>query len=170
MTVHELFDIRGKTAVVTGGSIGLGKQMAEGLAEKGCNAVIANRDVSRGEETARDLTDRFGISSLALQLDVTSLESVESFKIELSKRVPDVDILVNSAGISLNTPLELSQESVETFRSILEVNVTGIFRCTAAIAPLMIKKGSGRIINISSIYGANGIDKSLNIDGGWLAW
>ncbi len=164
MTVDELFNIQGRTAVVTGGSIGLGKQMAEGLAEKGCNVVIANRDVSRGEQTARELADRFGVSSLALQLDVTSLESVETFKKELSTQVSDVDILVNSAGISLNTPLELSQESVDTFRNILEVNVTGIFRCTAAIAPFMIKKGSGRVINISSIYGANGIDRSLYVE------
>lgn len=164
MTVDQLFDIQGRTAVVTGGSIGLGKQMAEGLAEKGCNIIIANRDTARGEETAGELRERFGVTSVALQLDVTSLESVESFTLALRDRFADVDILVNSAGVSLNTPLELSQESVETFRKILEVNVTGIFRCTAAIAPLMIDRGYGRVINISSIYGANGIDRSLYVD------
>ncbi len=164
MTTHKLFDIAGRVALVTGGSIGLGRQMAEGLAEFGCTVVIANRHRETGEKTARELSDAFGVSAVSVAMDVTDPESVRQAVKTVTADVGTIDILVNSAGISEVTPLVLDQTNSTTFRRILEVNVLGTYHCSAAVAPGMIKQRGGRIINIGSIYGVNGIDRSLYVD------
>lgn len=164
MTTMQLFDLSGRVALVTGGSIGLGRQMAFGLAEAGCSVVVANRSIDAGWKTAREIAETTGVQTLAVQLDVTDRESV----IEAVRHVEDdfgpIDILLNCAGISLNTSLDPNPENSSTFRKILDVNVTGIFHCSSAVSFSMKKRRRGRIINVSSIYGANGIDRLLYVD------
>ena len=164
MTARELFDVSGKVAFVTGGSIGLGKQMAEGLAEFGCKVVVANRHVDVGRQTAAELHEKYGVESLAVEMDVTETASVGEAARAAMERFGQVDILVNCAGISGETALSLTDDNSSAFRRILEVNVTGVYHCTAAIAPAMVRCGSGRIINIASIYGENGVDRALYVD------
>lgn len=163
MNVDELYDLGGKVAVVTGGSIGLGKQMAEGLAEAGADIAIANRRIDMGQETAEEL-QRFGGRTLAVAMDVTDRQQVVEAMREVEDELGRVDILVNNAGISLENPLATDEENLETWQKVMSVNVAGIYLCTSAVVPGMKERRYGKIINISSIYGANGIDRSLYVD------
>lgn len=164
MTTTQLFDLSERIALVTGGSNGLGRQMAFGLAEAGCSIVIANRSIDAGRETATEIAETTGARTLAVPLDVTERESAVEAVRRAEEHFGPIDILINCAGISLNTNLEPSAENTSIFRKILDVNVTGIFHCSSAVATSMKKRRRGRIINVSSIYGANGIDRLVYID------
>ena len=162
--MSDLFDITGRVAMVTGGSRGLGRQIAEGLLESGATVIVANRNEADGSSAARELQERFGGHVIAVSMDVTDAESVRQAVAFVENTYGTVDILVNCAGISLNTPLLLSEESISSFRRTLDVNVIGLFQCTVACIPGMKSRGWGRIINISSIYGMVGVDRSLYVD------
>ena len=160
----NLFDITGKIAMVTGGSKGLGRQIAEGLLEGGATVIVANRNETEGSSTARELRESIGGTLGAVRMDVTDAGSVRQAVAFVEEVFGTVDVLVNCAGISANTPLALEGESISLFRRILEVNVVGVFQCTAACVPSMKHRGWGRIINISSIYGMVGVDRSLYVN------
>ncbi len=163
MNLEELYDLKGKVAVVTGGSIGLGRQMATGLAEAGANIAIANRRAEMGRETAEQL-EQMGVRALAVEMDVTDREQVVAGMEQILQEFGTIDILVNNAGISLENPLATDEENLETWHKVMDVNVAGIYLCTSAVADVMKQKHSGKIINIASIYGANGIDRSLYVE------
>ncbi len=163
MNVQQLYDLSGRVALVTGGSIGLGRQMAEGLAEAGADVAIANRRLEMGMTAAEELS-RLGVRTLAVSMDVTEREQVVNAVRQIEDELGPVDILVNNAGISLANPLATDAESLQTWRKVMEVNVGGAYLCTSAVAPGMKERRHGKIINISSIYGANGIDRSLYVD------
>jgi NAD(P)-dependent dehydrogenase (short-subunit alcohol dehydrogenase family) len=101
MKVAELFDLTGKVAIVTGGSIGLGRQMAEALAEQGANVVIAARKVERCQEVADELAKEFGVKTLAVRCDVGVTEDCENLIAATVKEFGTVDIMVNNASLAL---------------------------------------------------------------------
>jgi len=163
MTIQELFDLKGRTALVTGGSIGLGKQMAEGLAEAGADIAIASRRKELGDTAAKEL-ERYGITAKAYGMDVTDRKSVIRTVAEATRDFGTIDILINNAGISLENPLGTDKENLDTWNKVLAVNITGVYLCTSAVVPAMKSKRYGKIINIVSIYGANGLDRSLYVE------
>ena len=163
MNIEELYDLKGKVAVVTGGSIGLGKQMAIGLAEAGANVAIANRRVEMGQATAEGLKE-LGVEAIAVEMDVTDREQVVAGMQQVVDELGTIDILVNDAGISLGNRLATDEENLETWHRVMDVNVAGIYLCASAVADIMKEKRYGKIINIASIYGANGIDRSLYVE------
>lgn len=153
MNVKDMFDLTGKTAVVTGGSIGLGAQMAGGLAEAGANLLIAARKVQRCEDLAQKLIS-YGIKALPAACDVSKADDCQELMELAVKEFKGVDILVNNAGITwaadaMNFPMDRWQQ-------VLNLNLTGLFQMSVLAARVMKEQGKGKIINITSVAGYGG--------------
>ena len=155
MNVMELFDLSGKTAIVTGGGRGLGKQIAEGFAEAGANVVVCSRKLEACESVREELESK-GAKSLAFECDVTNQEQVQRVVDETVKEFGRIDILVNNSGASWGAPVV--EMPLEAWHKVLEVNVTGTFLFAQAAGKEMIKQQSGKIINIASVAGLGGAD------------
>jgi len=151
MNIKELFNLTGKTAVVTGGYTGIGKQMALGLAEAGANVVVCARNLEGCEKTAREIAESTGVKTLALKCDVSSEADVLKMVADTVAKFSSLDILVNNAGIAMGGLPE--DTKLEDWDKILDVNLTGTFLCAREAAKVMIKAGGGKIINISSVMG-----------------
>lgn len=151
MNVKELFDLTGKTAVVTGGYTGIGRQMAFALAEAGANVVVCARNLEGCEKTAREIADSTGVKTLALKCDVSSEADVVKMVSDTVAKFSSLDILVNNAGIAMGGLPE--ETKLEDWDKILNINLTGTFLCAREAAKEMIKAGRGKIINISSVMG-----------------
>jgi gluconate 5-dehydrogenase len=151
--MKKLFDLTGKVAVITGGSIGLGRQMAEGLAEMGANVALCARKKERCEQAAQEL-QQLGVRSLALACDVKSQGSIQEMVDATVSEFGRIDILINNAGISWGAPVE--QMRLEDWNKVLETNLTGTFLCSQAVGKIMIGQKQGKIINIASVAGLGG--------------
>lgn len=161
-TVRQLFDLRGRTAIVTGGGSGLGRIMALGLAEAGANVVVVGRRLERCQATARAIEAQGG-TALAVSADVTDPEQVRAMVARALDRFGAVEVLVNNAGSHRHYPVV--EQPLPEWRAVYEVYVTGAFLCCQAVGPHMIERRYGRIINIASIYGVVGRDGSLYAGG-----
>ena len=151
MNVKELFDLSGRTAVITGGYTGIGRQMAEGLAEAGADIVVTARNLEGCAKTAREIKKSTGVKAHPVKCDVSNPQDVENMVRETVGEFGKIDILVNNAGIAAGgLPHEMSHEDWE---SIIKVNLTGTFLCCKEAGKEMIKAGYGKIINVSSIMG-----------------
>lgn len=160
MHVKEMFALTGKTAVITGGSAGLGAQMAAGLAEAGANLVIAARNVERCRAICAEL-EKTGVRAMAVACDASKTEDCRQLVDATVKEFGRLDILVNNAGMSwgadsLNYPLE-------KWKQVMDLNVTGVFQLSAMAARVMKEQGGGKIINIASVGGLRG-DMPENVD------
>lgn len=158
MRVQELFDLRGRTAIVTGGAGRLGSQMVEALAEAGANVVIAGREVGVCEDLAARIRS-LGVGSIGIGMDVTSQADVERTVATAVDKFGSLDILVNNAGGSRRALLD--QAALEDWQAVIALNMTGPFLCSQAAAKVMIGQRRGKIINIGSIYGVVGVDQRL---------
>ncbi len=154
MSVLDRFRLDGRVALVTGGSKGLGEAMARGFAEAGAKVAITSRHADECEETAHRVADATDGEVLALQGDVTDKAQVDANVAEVVAAYGSVDILVNNAGT--NVRLGTIELPVEEWQRIVDVNLTGPFLCGQAVLPVMVEQGYGRIINLSSIFGAVG--------------
>src|SRR5512146_848791 len=152
-SVKELFDLRGRVSVVTGGATGIGFQMATGLAEAGSNLVICSRKIENCEQAARRL-EGLGVQALALACDVTKPGEVEAMKEATLKKFGRVDVLVNNAGRAWAAPPE--DTPLDRWQQVLDLNITAPFLCAQALGREMIKARRGKIINIASIAGLVG--------------
>ena len=158
VTVKQLFDLTGRVAIVTGGSIGLGRQIAEGLAEMGANIVLCARKQERCEQAAEEL-QRLGIKAMALGCDVKSQASIKEVVDSTLSEFGQIDILINNAGISWGAPTE--EMRLEDWNKVIETNLTGTFLCAQSVGKIMIKQGRGKIINIASVAGLGGAPPEL---------
>jgi len=153
-TVHQLFDLRGKNALVTGGSRGLGLQMAHALGEAGARVMISSRKADDLEEAVADL-QAAGIDARWVAADCAKEADIERLAVDTLHRMGDVDILVNNAGASWGAPAE--DHPLAAWDKVMNLNVRGYFLLSQAIAKKsMIPRRSGRIINVASIAGLNG--------------
>ena len=152
-TVKQLFDLTGRVAIITGGSIGLGRQMAEALAEVGASLVLCARKKERCEEAAHEL-EKLGIRALAMACDVKDQSSVEQLVAATVAEFKRVDILINNAGISWGAPTE--KMTLAEWNKVIETNLTGTFLCAQAAGKVMLKQESGKIINMASVAGIRG--------------
>lgn len=148
--VKDLFDLTGKTAIVTGGSRGIGKEMAEGLAEAGASLMLCARRTEWLDETVEEFTAR-GFNVAGMTCDVSKPEDVQAVADETVRRFGSVDILINNAGISWGTMPE--EMPIAQWQKVIDVNLTGCFLFAQAAGREMLKKKSGSIINIASIAG-----------------
>ena len=146
----ELLDLSSRTAVVTGGAMGIGLGIARRLHEAGANVVVADLDERAAAEAVAELDASRPGAALATRLDVAEPASVERMIATTVGSFGALDILVNNAGIYPMIPL--ADVNAETFRHVLEVNLLGLFLCTQAAAAQMILQGrGGRIVNVTSI-------------------
>lgn len=148
--VKELFDLTRKTAIVTGGSRGIGKEMAEALAEAGANLMLCARRAEWLEDTVNEFAAR-GFNVAGKVCDVSKPEEVQAVVDSTIKRFSSVDILINNAGISWGAMPE--EMPLEQWQKVLNVNLTGCFVFAQAVGREMLKQNSGSIINIASIAG-----------------
>lgn len=151
MNVKQLFDLTGKVAIVTGGYTGIGRQMAEGLAEAGTNLVICARNYDGCIEAAEGIKKDIGVQTLALKCDVSNPNDVENMVKDTLNRFDGIDILVNNSGIATGGLPEETQ--LEDWERVLRVNLTGTFLCSREAGKVMIRAKRGKIINIASIVG-----------------
>jgi len=148
------FDIRGQTAIVTGASSGLGVTFVETLAEHGVNLVIAARRYEKLVKVAEDVSSKFGVEVVPAQTDVSQEKQVVNMVKTAIEKFGSVEILVSNAGIaSLSPSVDMS---LEEWKKVIDVNLTGVFSCARTTAREMIRKKYGKIVNIASIYGAVG--------------
>jgi len=153
MRVQELFDLSGKTAIVTGGGSGIGRQMAGALAELGANLVLCARKVERCEDAAAELA-KLGPRTLALQCDVRKPDDVRSVVERTVEKLGGVDVLVNNAGAAWGAPAE--DTPLEGWQKVVDVNLTGVFLFSQAAGRVMIERDGGSIVNIASVAGLRG--------------
>ena len=153
----DLFDLTGKTAIITGTSRGLGQYFARALAKAGADLVITSRQLSSLTEFKEEI-ESLGRKALAVQLDVLSLSDIENMVQKVMEEYGKIDILVNNAGLNIRkSSIEVSEQDWDT---VLNTNLKGSFFCSQAVAKEMIKQNYGRIINIGSctcLFGMEGI-------------
>jgi NAD(P)-dependent dehydrogenase (short-subunit alcohol dehydrogenase family) len=149
MTVNDIQ----RVALITGGNRGLGRAIAQGLAERGLHTIIAARD----ERDAAEVADEFcrqGLSASAHRLDVTDPASVVRAAADAGKQLGRLDVLVNNAGVAIDRGQLASSPDFEKVRTTLETNLIGAWRCCAAAISEMRPNGYGRIVNITSHLGS----------------
>jgi NAD(P)-dependent dehydrogenase (short-subunit alcohol dehydrogenase family) len=140
--------LRDKVAIVTGGTMGIGRAIAEGLASEGSSIVIA--DVDGADAAAREMQKK-DFQAIGIKVDVSSEEDTKKMAVETVKAFKRIDILVNNAGIyTMLLPGPFEKIAVEEWRRVMDVNVMGMFLCCKAVVGEMRKNKSGRIINLSS--------------------
>jgi len=148
MNVREMFDLSGKAAVVTGGSIGLGRQIARGLAEAGANLVLCARKKDRCDALAEEIRGEVGVEVHSFSCDVSREEDVERLARDAISAFGVIDILVNNAGISWGAKLE--EMAAKDWQRVLDVNLNGTFFGCKHFGKAMIARRAGCIINLSS--------------------
>ena len=153
--MKSYFDLKGRVALVTGCSTGLGVQMAKALANQGANIVALARRVEKIESVAAEIKSEYGVETLPLPCDITNADTVNAAVKSVVEKFGRIDILVNNAGTGAVAPAEDITD--EQFNNEINVDLFGTFRVARAVAKqAMIPAKYGRIINIASMYGLVG--------------
>ena len=149
-----MFNLKGRVAVISGASSGLGRQMAEGFAKQGADLVLLARRIERLEETKMEFEQKYGIQVLPIKCDVTSTEDINLASASAEQMFGKVDILVNCAGSSKDKGvLDMADDEWDF---TIATDETSVFKMTRAFGNIMKKNNYGRIINIASMYGMVG--------------
>jgi len=163
VNTRQLFDISGRVALVTGGGAGLGRQMAEGLAEMGAHLALCARKIDRCEQAAEVIARQLGVKTLALGCDVRKPEEIQHVVERTIAEFGRLDILINNAGASWGAPVE--EMKLEHWNKVIETNLTGTFLFSQAAGKHMTKQQRGKIINIASVAGLQGAPPELQAIG-----
>ena len=150
-----LFDLSGKTALVTGGNGGIGLGIARGLAGAGANIVVAARNQAKTEEAVREIS-ALGVGAIGVTMDVMDEDSVSEGVSAAVSEFGGINILVNNAGIGIRKPPQ--DYSLEEWRQVVGINLDGTFLCSREVYPHMKNAGAGKIINIGSMTSVFGSD------------
>jgi len=149
----DQFSVAGQTAIVTGASQGIGREIAEQFAADGADVVVCSRSQEKVDEVAAGINDRGGGEALAIECDVTDREAVEALVEATVEAFGGLDCLVNNAGASFMAPFE--EISPNGWSTIVEINLTGTYHCIQAAGD-HLADGGGTVINLSSVAGQDG--------------
>lgn len=152
--MSDLFDLTGKVALVVGGAGGIGRAQALGLADAGADVAVASRNLEHLEKVAEEIKAK-GRKSLAVTVDVVDEKSVKAMADSVLKAFPRIDILVNAAGLAIRKPADAFP--IDEWQQVMDINTRGTFLTCQVVGGLMVKQGSGRIINVSSVRGRYGL-------------
>jgi len=152
--MNESFDLRGEVAIVTGGSQGLGKEMAKALAQNGATVVLASRNLEKLNAAAHEILQAGGKAE-AIRCDISKFADVQNLVGRVIGSFSKIDILINNAGMNV-PPRPLVDFPEEDWQRVIDTNLKGTYFCCKAVCPEMIRRRKGRIINISSIAGSVG--------------
>lgn len=147
--MSKLFDLKGKVAVVTGASSGLGVQFAKALAKAGADIAIVARRVERLEEVKVEI-EKLGVRCFAVKCDVSDVAEIKSAVKDINEHFGTIDILINNAGLGLAEPAE--SQSDKTWETMMDVNVNGVYYFAREVGKIMLDKQYGKIVNIGSIH------------------
>lgn len=151
----KLFDMTGKAAIITGGSKGLGLAMAEAIASAGGSVMLVSRTQKECDEAAKKINADYGTKALGFACDVTSQEQTEAMAKACKDEFGSVDVLINSAGINIRGAID--ELSLEDFKAVMDINVTGTWLASRAVTPYMKEQNYGKIINLASTLGVVGL-------------
>ena len=149
------FDLNGQTAIVTGGSKGLGLAMAAGLASAGAKVMLVSRNGDEAIAAATAISGHYDVDAFGMSIDVTDTDATNRMVEAAFERWNRIDILINSAGINIRGPIDELDE--EQFSEVMNINVTGTWKACKAVIPKMKEAGYGRIINLASTLGVVGL-------------
>lgn len=160
--INQLFDLRGKVALITGGARHLGFDAASILAASGCCVAITSRDLESAKNSAENLSEEYQIDSLPLALDQTNFDSVAEAVGKTIERFGKIDILINNAGGTpkANNSLLIEREP-SAISKLIELNLTSVLYVCREVGKTMVEQKSGKIINIASIAGIVGRDRRI---------
>ncbi|NVJ85188.1 MAG: glucose 1-dehydrogenase [Algoriphagus sp.] len=151
----ELFSQKGKAAIITGGSKGLGFAMAAGLASAGSNVMLVSRNQAECDAAASEIAEQYGVKTLGYAADVTKAAEMEAMAQAALRAFGKIDTLINSAGINIRGAIdELSEED---FKKVMDINVNGTWLASKAVIPNMKSNKRGAIINLASTLGLVGL-------------
>jgi NAD(P)-dependent dehydrogenase (short-subunit alcohol dehydrogenase family) len=159
MDFKKLFDLSGRVALITGAGVGFGEAIALGFAEYGCDIAACDLDIENPTRTAEKVR-KLGRRAIALQANVAVPADITAMVDATVREFGGIDILINCAGIPQHDPAETTP--LETWDRVLDINLRGTFLCCQAAARVMLKKGSGVIVNFSSIAGVVGVGRGAN--------
>ena len=149
MGIIEKMRLDGKKIFVTGGARGIGKSVATAFAEAGADIAIVDVDIAEAEKTAAELTENYGVQTIAVKTDVTKPEEVDAMVELVVKTFGRLDVAFCNAGICMNVPAE--EMSYEQWKKVIDINLSGVFLTAQAAGKVMLKQGSGSIINTASM-------------------
>lgn len=152
--------LKGKCAIITGASRGIGKAVALKLASLGANIVLNYRSNEKEALEVESEIKNMGVDTLCVKGDISKSEEVENLIACAKEKFGTIDIMVNNAGITKDTLILRMKE--EDFDSVIDVNLKGVFNCLKAITPVMVKQKHGKIINLSSVVGISGNAGQVN--------
>ena len=147
--MNNLFDLKGKVAIVTGASSGLGVQFAKALANQGADVAISARRVERLEQVKKEI-DAMGVKCFIAPCDVGKTEEIISMVAKVKEHFGKIDILVNNAGVGKAAPAETQTD--EEWLSTININLNSVYYVAREVGKIMIKQNYGKIINIGSIH------------------
>ena len=145
---HAQVDLKGKTALITGASRGIGRAIATRLASHGANLVLAARTQGPLDETVNHLKDKYGIQAIGVPCDVAKLDNLQNLVAKAKAQFKQIDILVNVAGVSSQHPFH--EQPIEDFEMLAHVNYLGYVRLIRLVIPDMVARKDGHIINVVS--------------------
>jgi NAD(P)-dependent dehydrogenase (short-subunit alcohol dehydrogenase family) len=149
------FDLAGQTAIVTGGGSGLGRQMADALGELGANVVLCARKAERCVEAAAEIGSAYGVGAIGMRCDVRDRAEIDAVVARTLSDFGRVDVLVNNSGTTWAGDAE--DISAEGWAKVIDVNLSGLFFFSQAAGKLMIAQGRGKIVNVASVMGFQGV-------------
>ena len=161
-SVRGLFDLAGRTVLVTGGTAGLGRDMCEAFAECGASIIVTSRDRAKAERAASEIARTHTVDALGLEMEQRDFDSVRVVAGKATEWKGKIDVLVNNAGGGSGASKgDLFERSIADIVALIETNLTGVIYCCREVGRVMRDRGVGRIINVASIAGLVGRDRRM---------
>ncbi len=151
MGIMERMRLDGKVSFITGGARGIGRAIAEALAEAGSHVAIVDIDIDEAVRTADAISEATGVETMAIKTDVTDQKQVDEMVASIVDRFGHLDAAFCNAGICMNIPAD--EMTADQFKKVIDINLTGVFLTSQAAAKVMLKQGKGSIVNTASMSG-----------------